>query len=474
MGVVFRAQNIVTGKLVALKWMHSHIAANPDSSTRLLREAQAASRLSHPNVVDVYDIVQDDKALFLVMELLHGETLRAYLRRNRQPKISEFIAMLLPALAGVAAAHDEGVIHRDLKPDNIFLVRTKGALMPTAKVVDFGVAKLDGDLGLTLTGTGFAIGTPMYMSLEQLSGDKHIDARTDVYAFGVMLYEAIAGHVPYTASTLSELAIKVLTTEPVPLKTLRPDVPTSLARLVDWAIAKRREDRIHSAMALLQELEAFAREPSFRGEMTNQDIAAPLLGLHRAADTDTQGSSTKTAPPPRPRLPASPRSEPAARPAAPTAGVLAHAGAVDGAEAPAAGVARTLAPAASGKRGPTLWLGVGILVAAVAVTALVWMRRTEPTAATPRGDQVSEVLPALASHLADAAVQPLGTPQVRQLSVDPIGSEAGAPDGGGVDAESPLAELPHRSEDPDPPPPKPPKPPKPRPPPPSAADVLGF
>jgi serine/threonine protein kinase len=109
----------------------------------------------------------------------------------------------------------------------------------------------------------------MYMSLEQLSGDRNIDARTDVYAFGVMLYEAIAGHVPYTASTLSELAIKVLTTEPVPLKVLRPDVPTSLARVVDWAIAKRREDRIHSAMALLQELSAFAREASFRGEMTN-------------------------------------------------------------------------------------------------------------------------------------------------------------------------------------------------------------
>jgi len=279
MGTVFRAENIVTGKQVAVKWMHPHVAANSDAAARLLREAQAASRLTHPNVVDVYDIVQDDHTLFLVMELLEGETLGSCLQRDPHPKIFEFIALLLPAMEGVAAAHDKGVIHRDLKPDNIFLVRVPGTTGVTAKVVDFGIAKVAGTLGLTLTETGMSLGTPLYMSLEQLRGDKDVDARTDVYAFGVILYEAITGHMPYSATTLSELAIKVATTDAVPVKELRPDVPTQLARVVDWAIARKREQRLPNVRALIQELDAFAQNYSFRNQMTNQAAALPRLAV---------------------------------------------------------------------------------------------------------------------------------------------------------------------------------------------------
>jgi eukaryotic-like serine/threonine-protein kinase len=280
MGTVFRAENVVTGKQVAVKWMHAHVAANSDAAARLLREAQAASRLAHPNVVDVYDIVQDDHTLFLVMELLQGETLGSCLQRNPHPKISEFIALLLPAMEGVAAAHDKGVIHRDLKPDNIFLVRMPGSTMVTIKVVDFGIAKVAGTQGLTLTGTGMSLGTPLYMSLEQLRGDKDVDARTDVYAFGVILYQAITGHMPYSATTLSELAIKVATTDAVAVKALRPDVPTPLARVVDWAIAREREQRLPNVRALIQELDAFAQDDSFRNHMTNQAAAWPRLAAN--------------------------------------------------------------------------------------------------------------------------------------------------------------------------------------------------
>ena len=403
MGTVLRAENVDTGKKVALKWMHPHIAADPGSSMRLRREAQAASRLSHPNVVDIYDIVQEGKTLFLVMELLQGQTLRAYLQRNRQPKISEFIALLLPALAGVAAAHDEGVIHRDLKPDNIFLVNTPGAQMPTAKVVDFGVAKLDGDQGLTLTGTGFAVGTPMYMSLEQLSGDKLIDARADVYAFGVMLYEAIAGQLPYSANTLSSLAIKVLTTQPVPLKELRPDVPTALARIVDWAIAKRREDRLPSVRALMQELEIFARELSFRQEMTNQGVATPVLALERraiggdSAVAEVRSTVSMVAAPAR------------SRPAALVAGrAEEHANKTVPYDQfdtpPAAAVARTLAPNKAGKRKSLLWLGVGTLTVGLAAAGFGWTSRTQPLAAPVRRSDT----------VVTTSAEPPGEPQAAQ------------------------------------------------------------
>jgi len=277
MGAVYRAENVVTGKLVALKWMHAQVARNSDASERLLREARAASRLSHPNVVDVYDVVQDAQTFFLVMELLQGETLRRYLERGGRQELHEFIALILPALAGVIAAHECGVIHRDLKPDNIFLARIPGSKAITPKVLDFGIAKLASNPGLALTQTGAAIGTPLYMSLEQLRGDRDIDARTDVYAFGVMLYEAITGRMPHQAATLPELAIKVATLDPEPVKALRPDIPTSLARLVDWALVRDRAKRLPDLRTLHQELEAFASEARFRRQMTDPAGVAPAL-----------------------------------------------------------------------------------------------------------------------------------------------------------------------------------------------------
>ena len=210
MGSVYRAENVLTGKQVALKWMHPQFAESPDAAERLIREARAASKLSHPNVVDVYDVIRDDKTLFLVVELLHGESLRDYLRKRVRPPMHELIGLLLGAMAGVAAAHAQGVIHRDLKPDNIFLLHVPGMPQPIAKVVDFGIAKMAEIRGATLTQTGAAIGTPVYMSFEQLRGDRDVDHRTDVYAFGVMLYEAFVGHAPFTAATLDEKLNKIL------------------------------------------------------------------------------------------------------------------------------------------------------------------------------------------------------------------------------------------------------------------------
>jgi len=298
MGTVLRAKNKLTGKEVALKWMHSSASLSSEAAARLLREAEAASRLNHPNVVNVFDVMYEGETLFLVMELLEGETLRAYLNRDSTPKITSLITMLLPAMHGVAAAHERGVIHRDLKPDNIFLVRGHGSTGALhAKVVDFGVAKVLNSEGMTLTRTGTSIGTPLYMSLEQLRADEDIDQRTDVYAFGVILYEAITGRLPYTATTLTEFAIKVATTSATPIKQLRPDVPSTLANVVEWAIARNREDRLQNMAALIRELEPFAKEHSFRAELTDPGLTTPQLTAAPGASADSLRETTQYATP---------------------------------------------------------------------------------------------------------------------------------------------------------------------------------
>jgi serine/threonine protein kinase len=291
MGVVYRAQNIVTEKYVALKWMHPRFASGTGGD-RLLREARAASLLKHPHIVDVYDLTKDtvSDTWVLVMELLQGETLREYMQRSGQAKLSTFIAQLLPAMGAVVAAHELGIVHRDLKPENIFLERVPSANRVVPKVLDFGIAKLSRPDGPTLTATGTTLGTPFYMSPEQYRGDKDIDARTDVYAFGAMLYEAITGQMPHAASSLPELALKVTTVDAASVKSLCPAVPSALARLVDWSLARRREDRIPSLKQLHDELDLFAREHSFRAEMTLANASTPLL----AAAQGTAATSAET------------------------------------------------------------------------------------------------------------------------------------------------------------------------------------
>lgn len=300
MGVVFRAQNIVTGKLVAIKWLYPRDESNHRGSGRPLREARAASCLAHPNVVDVYDILPDGQTWILVMELLLGETLGSFLKRSPGLAVTELIALLLPAMDGVAAAHASGVIHRDLKPDNIFLERGPGSNAVTAKVLDFGIAKRMDDAEQALTVTGKALGTPSYMSLEQLRGDRDIDERADVYALGVVLYEAVTGRMPHDAGSLPELAIKRATV-PVPsVKELRPELPSALARIIDWAIARDREQRIPDVCSLRDELAAFAPEHSFRNQMTQPDAVLPLLAAARAGPRSPQDLRTTLATTPAP------------------------------------------------------------------------------------------------------------------------------------------------------------------------------
>jgi serine/threonine-protein kinase len=275
MGVVLEAEHAHSGRRVAIKWMHPQQAGRPGAAERMLREARAMARVSHPNVVEVFDVVQDGGAVCLVMELLEGEPLSRLIER-RELADHRIIALLVEAMRGVAAAHGQGIVHRDIKPDNIYMARVPDRSGPMPKVLDFGISKFAEQSGPSLTRTGTALGTPMYMSYEQLCGVRDIDVRTDVYAFGAILYEALGGRPPYEAETLPQLIVKISNGRPTALGKLRPDLPSGLIKVVRRAMARDRDQRTPSIEALIAELEPYATIDGYT--TANTRFSLPLAG----------------------------------------------------------------------------------------------------------------------------------------------------------------------------------------------------
>lgn len=265
MGSVFAARNLGTGKRVALKWLLSERATDNEHIARFHREARMAGRIDHPNVVTIYDVGRHGPSTFLVMELLNGQPLRELMNHGPLPVV-EAIQILMPALRGIAAAHAEGVIHRDLKPDNIFLCKAPDGTPRESKVLDFGISKLADEIreGLSVTQTGTVIGTPYYLSPEQVRGVRDIDHRIDVYAMGVILYEMLARRPPFVADTYSGLVIEIATGQPTPLRALRPDVSEELTAVISKALHRDRDKRFEDIASFARALEPFAAGIPFR------------------------------------------------------------------------------------------------------------------------------------------------------------------------------------------------------------------
>jgi serine/threonine-protein kinase len=283
MGAVYAATHTLTGKRVALKWMLPELAADEGAVQRFIREAQAAGRIDHPNVVDVYDVGEHDGSTFLVMEYLQGETLTAAFHRGGL-EARHIIQLLIPAMRGVAAAHRTGVVHRDLKPDNVFLCRSVDGSYREPKVLDFGISKVspgEGQLNPRLTRTGAVMGTPYYMSPEQIRGAAEVDQRTDVYAFGVILYEALTGRVPFDANAYSALVLEIATGTPKRPRELRPELPRGLEDVVLKAMARDPYDRYQDVESLARALEPFSEGVTFRIERA--DPTGPQRSLSTTA-----------------------------------------------------------------------------------------------------------------------------------------------------------------------------------------------
>jgi serine/threonine protein kinase len=258
MGSVYEAVHVDIGKPVALKTLASRLASEPRAQARFLREAAASSRLSHPNVVDVTDFGAEGGITFIVMELLRGEDLGALVAREAAGMPLDGTAdILLAVCAGVFAAHQVGVIHRDLKPQNIFLAHTAiGDVVP--KVLDFGISKLlDEATSPTLTGTGTVMGTTPYLSPEQVAGHP-IDGRSDQYTLGVILYECVTGRRPHDGEGLFAIMRSIAEGRFVRPRQLRPDLPPAFEAVILRAMGSSPDRRYESVHALGQALLPFA------------------------------------------------------------------------------------------------------------------------------------------------------------------------------------------------------------------------
>jgi eukaryotic-like serine/threonine-protein kinase len=268
MGAVYRAKRLHIGDEVAVKVLHQNLILDESAAERFRREARSAAVISHPNVVTIHDFCearQGGMPAYIVMELVRGESLRALLKREGRLSQNRAAALMRDICAGVGSAHRQGVVHRDLKPDNIIVVPPAGeGEREIAKVVDFGIAKLRGlTTALTLTQAGVVSGTPSYMSLEQCRGEPS-DARADVYSLGAVLYEMLTGAPPYRAANLATLIAKQLTEPP-------PDFPSelrlslALEQVCLRALAKDPLRRQADAAELSRELQAAIDAPATVG-----------------------------------------------------------------------------------------------------------------------------------------------------------------------------------------------------------------
>jgi len=265
MGIVFRADDTNLRRTVALKFLPFELASDALSLERFQREAHTASALNHPNICTVYDLGEYDGRLFMVMELLQGQTLDQRIGGKPLP-VDELSRLAIEITDALDAAHVRGIIHRDIKPANIFITARGGA-----KILDFGLAKLQGleppersmlakigsqtSSNLTLTRTGVAMGTAGYMSPEQVLGEK-LDARTDLFSLGLVLYEMATGKSAFIGESAPLLQREILERMPLPVRKVNPDVPAKLEKIIDRALQKGRESRYQSASELQAELEA--------------------------------------------------------------------------------------------------------------------------------------------------------------------------------------------------------------------------
>ncbi len=252
MGIVYRARDRRLKRPVAIKLLPPELAFRSEIRSRFLREAETAAQLSHPCIVPIYSVDEKEGLVYFVMAFIDGDNLAKRIHDRGPVDPTEARRILCEVGDALAYAHENGVVHRDIKPDNILLDSSNARPM----VTDFGIARAISDSDSRLTATGIAIGTPAFMSPEQSAGDRDVDGRSDLYSLGVVAYQMLCGNLPFNATNTPALLVKHLSERPVPIDQRHPNIPPDLARAVMLCLEKNPDDRFPSAQAFVTALDS--------------------------------------------------------------------------------------------------------------------------------------------------------------------------------------------------------------------------
>ncbi len=271
MASVFKAHDPGIGRDVAIKFLHASLCEDEEYRARFLREARASGGLSHPNIVTVHDVGEIDGRPYMAMELLDGESLADVLEPGKPLPVRDTVVMAIQLARALDYSHKRGIVHRDIKPGNI--ARTRGTL--DIKVMDFGIAHMESTKGEQRTRVGDVLGTPQYMSPEQMNGEK-IDGRSDLFSVGIVLYQMLTGQRPFSGDSVVNLALKIAKEDPTPLNKLRPGLPASLRRVVDRCLAKAPDDRFATGADVADALTRVLSELDEEATASNRPRIIPL------------------------------------------------------------------------------------------------------------------------------------------------------------------------------------------------------
>ncbi|MBM4359376.1 MAG: serine/threonine protein kinase [Deltaproteobacteria bacterium] len=294
MGIVFVAEDTRLHRTVALKVLHGNAGEDSERRYRFLREGRLAAGLTHPCIATVYEVGESGDRLYIAMELVVGRSVGALLKEREQLPIFQALRIAREVVRGLVKAHEAGIVHRDLKPENVMYGEDQ-----VVKILDFGVAKRADDASANVTAhetkAGSLIGTPAYMSPEQAAG-RAVDARSDIFSVGVMLYEMLVGTRPFEGETWQEVIISVARDPLVPASTRRPDFPPSIDALLARCLEKKADVRIQSARALLDELEALLLEAASHHPTSEvADLITLVTSGTRSLDDVSRSHATSSA-----------------------------------------------------------------------------------------------------------------------------------------------------------------------------------